>query len=99
MKLMNLGSPTSEKIVSLGFCTSGGLRISNGLSSWNSSEMGSLGFLARISSPSMVSPIKSLGFQVELLPMCVDVIVTSECIHLCILCIVPHCLFRDVSVM
>ena len=26
----------------------------------------------------------------------VDVIVTSECIHLCILCLVPRCLFWDV---
>ena len=29
----------------------------------------------------------------------VDVFVTLECIHLCILCLVPQCLFRDVSVM
>ena len=29
----------------------------------------------------------------------VDVIVTSECIHLYILCIVPRCLFQDVFVM
>ena len=29
----------------------------------------------------------------------VDVFVTSECIHLCILCIVTRCLFRDVSIM
>ena len=29
----------------------------------------------------------------------VDVFVTSECIHLYILCIVPWCLFREVSVM
>ena len=29
----------------------------------------------------------------------VDVFVTSECIHPYILCIVPRCLFRDVSVM
>ena len=29
----------------------------------------------------------------------VDVFVTSECIHLCILCLVPRCLFQDVSVM
>ena len=29
----------------------------------------------------------------------VDVYVTSECIHLCILCIVTRCLFRDVSIM
>ena len=29
----------------------------------------------------------------------VDVIVTSECIHLYFLCIVPQCLFQDVSVM
>ena len=29
----------------------------------------------------------------------VDVFVTSECIHLYILCIVPRCLFREVSVM
>ena len=28
-----------------------------------------------------------------------DVFVTSECIHLCILCIVTRCLFRDVSIM
>ena len=29
----------------------------------------------------------------------VDVFVTSECIHLCILCLVTRCLFRDVSIM
>ena len=29
----------------------------------------------------------------------VDVFVTSECIHFYILCIVPQCLFREVSVM
>ena len=29
----------------------------------------------------------------------VDVFVTSECIQLYILCIVPQCLFQDVSVM
>ena len=29
----------------------------------------------------------------------VDVFVTSECIQLCILCLVPRCLFWDVSVM
>ena len=29
----------------------------------------------------------------------VDVIVTSECIHLYILCIVTRCLFQDVSIM
>ena len=29
----------------------------------------------------------------------VDVFVTSECIYLCILCIVTRCLFRDVSIM
>ena len=29
----------------------------------------------------------------------VDVFVTSECIHLCILCLVTQCLFRDVSIM
>ena len=29
----------------------------------------------------------------------VDVFVTLECIHLCILCIVTWCLFRDVSIM
>ena len=29
----------------------------------------------------------------------VDVFVTSKCIHLCILCIVTQCLFRDVSIM
>ena len=29
----------------------------------------------------------------------VDVYVTSECILLCILCIVTRCLFRDVSIM
>ena len=29
----------------------------------------------------------------------VDVYVTSKCIHLCILCIVTRCLFRDVSIM
>ena len=29
----------------------------------------------------------------------VDVFVTSECIHSYILCIVPQCLFWDVSVM
>ena len=29
----------------------------------------------------------------------VDVIVTSECIQLYFLCIVPGCLFQDVSVM
>ena len=29
----------------------------------------------------------------------VNVFVTSECIHLYILCIVPRCLFWDVSVM
>ena len=29
----------------------------------------------------------------------VDVFVTSECIHLCILYIVTRCLFRDVSIM
>ena len=29
----------------------------------------------------------------------VNVIVTSECIHLYFLCIVPRCLFQDVSVM
>ena len=33
------------------------------------------------------------------LTQCVDVIVTSECIHPYILCIVPRCLFWDVSVM
>ena len=31
--------------------------------------------------------------------MSVDVFVTSECIHLCILCIVTRCLFQDVSIM
>ena len=30
IKLMKFGSPTSENVVSLGFCTSGVLRISNG---------------------------------------------------------------------
>ena len=29
----------------------------------------------------------------------IGVIITSECIHLCILCRVPQCLFRNVSVM
>ena len=29
----------------------------------------------------------------------VDVFVTSECIHLCILCLVTRCLFRDGSIM
>ena len=29
----------------------------------------------------------------------VDVIITSQCIHLYILCIVPRCLFQEVSVM
>ena len=29
----------------------------------------------------------------------VDVFVTSECIHLCILCIVTQCLFWDVSII
>ena len=29
----------------------------------------------------------------------VDVIVTSECIHFYILCIIPRCLFQDVYVM
>ena len=29
----------------------------------------------------------------------VDVFVTSECIHLCILCIVTRFLFQDVSIM
>ena len=29
----------------------------------------------------------------------VDVFVTSECIHLYILCIIPRCLFREVFVM
>ena len=29
----------------------------------------------------------------------VDVIATSECIHLYILCIVPRCLFQGVSIM
>ena len=29
----------------------------------------------------------------------VDVFVTLECIHLYILCLVPRCLFREVSVM
>ena len=29
----------------------------------------------------------------------VDVIVTSECIHLYLLCIIPQCLFWDVSLM
>ena len=29
----------------------------------------------------------------------VDVIITSECIHLYILCIIPQCLFWDVSIM
>ena len=28
-----------------------------------------------------------------------DVFVTSECIHLCISCIVTRCLFQDVSIM
>ena len=31
--------------------------------------------------------------------MIVDVYITSECIHLCILCIVTRYLFRDVSIM
>ena len=31
--------------------------------------------------------------------MCVDVFITFECIHLCILCLVPRCLFWDVFVM
>ena len=30
MKLTKLGSPTNEKVVLLGFCTSGGLRVSKG---------------------------------------------------------------------
>ena len=30
MKSTKLGSPTNEKFVLFGFCTSGGLRISNG---------------------------------------------------------------------
>ena len=30
MKSTKLGSPTNEKVVLLGFCTSGGLRISKG---------------------------------------------------------------------
>ena len=29
----------------------------------------------------------------------VDVFVTSECIHLYTLCIVPQCLFREASIM
>ena len=29
----------------------------------------------------------------------VDVIITSQCIHLYILCIVPRCLFQEVYVM
>ena len=29
----------------------------------------------------------------------VDVFVTLECIHLCILCLVPLCLFLDVSII
>ena len=38
--------------------------------------------------------------RIKGLPMqCVDVIVTSECIHLYILCIVPQCLFQEVFVM
>ena len=30
---------------------------------------------------------------------CVDVFITSKCIHLCMLCIVTQFLFRDVSIM
>ena len=43
----------------------------------------------------MIEPSCSL----RKLATCVDVFVTSECIHLCYLCIVTRCLFRDVSIM
>ena len=61
IKLTKLGSPTNEKVVLLGFCTSGGLMVSRGRPSLISSAMGSLGLPARISSMFMVSPIKYLG--------------------------------------
>ena len=38
-------------------------------------------------------------FSTELDDGYVDVFVTSECIHLYILCIVPGCLFQEVSVL
>ena len=38
-----------------------------------------------------------ISYEMEL--ETVDVFVTSECIHLYILCIVPRCLFQEVSVM
>ena len=39
------------------------------------------------------------GFKGHIRIYTVDVIVTSECIHLYFLCIVPRCLFREVFVM
>ena len=41
----------------------------------------------------------NLYYKVEDDGIIVDVIVTSECIHLYILCIIPQFLFRDVFVM
>ena len=41
----------------------------------------------------------NLTLQFEDVMENVDVFVTSECIHLYILCIVPRCLFREVSIM
>ena len=40
---------------------------------------------------------KSIRERIDLL--IVDVIITSECIHLYLLCIVPRCLFWEVSLM
>ena len=71
MKLMKFGSSTGEKVVLLGFFSSGGLRASKGWPYGTSSRMGSLELPARIYLPSMDSPIKYLCFQVKLLHTCV----------------------------
>ena len=43
--------------------------------------------------------IHYLGHLISDKGISVNVFVTSECIHPYILCIVPQCLFRDVSIM
>ena len=49
--------------------------------------------------PNNVSQGRKISSHIRKLFLFVDVFVTSECIHLCILCIVTRCLFLDVSIM
>ena len=47
----------------------------------------------------MMNNVLSIFLDKFVLVFIVDVYVTSECIHLCILCIVTQCLFWFVSIM